>query len=247
MEGFTRALARKKGRKALAGGKVRLWNIPRGWAHQGFFYLDRTQQAGRVILEIVPTVTIVWLVSAISGLPFSNVWLWSAGLFISHTLNWVFNCNWWAGMLFTFPGLRNPGERATCDYLDKMAERLKNDRAISGVMVFGSVSRGQWHDRSDLDMRLLRRRGVRNGIAGVLVLLRERVIALWARQPLDVYLADGIPFLKRMREDEPPVFLKKDDPRLDQVYPRGRETRIETLRMSRENVTVAAVAAEGAF
>ncbi len=246
MEGFTKALARTKKRKALAGGKVRLWNISRGWAHQGFFYLDRTQRAGRVILEIVPTAIIVWLVSTISGLALSNVWLWCAGLFTSHTLNWVFNCNWWAGMLFTFPGLRNPGERATCDYLNGMGERLRNDRAISGVMIFGSVSRGRWHDRSDLDVRLLRREGVRNGIAGVLVLLRERVIALWARQPLDVYLADGIPYLKRMREDEPPVFLKKDDPRLDQAYPGEQEARIETLTTSRDNKTAAGVAAEGA-
>mgnify|MGYP001294621197 CR=1 FL=1 len=58
---------------------------------------------------------------------------------------------------------------------------------------------------------------------------RERLIALLARQPLDVYLVDDIPFLRRMRPDEPPVFLKKNDPRLEGAYPQGRETRIETL------------------
>jgi predicted nucleotidyltransferase len=160
----------------------------------------------------------------------SNAWLWCAGLFLAHTLNWVFNGNWWAGMLFAFPSLRNRGERATCAYLNDMADRLKRDRSISGAMIFGSVARGQWHERSDLDVRLLRRPGVSNAMAGVLVLLRERWIALWSRQPLDVYLADGIPFLKRMRADEPPVFLKKDDPRLELAYPDGRETRIERLR-----------------
>jgi len=247
MEGTAGVLARKAGRKAVAGGKARLWNIPRGWAHQGFFYLDRTQRIGRVIFEMVPTAIIAWLISTIGGAPLSSIWPWCGGLFISHTLNWVLNGNWWAGTLFTFPSLRNPGERATCDYLNRMAGRLKNDRAISGVMIFGSVSRGQWHDRSDLDVRLLRRRGVRNGIAGVLVLSRERVIALWTRQPLDVYLADDIPFLKRMREDEPPVFLKKDDPRLDQAYPGGKETRIEALRTSRGNETASRAAAERAM
>ncbi len=100
-------------------------------------------------------------------------------------------------------------------------------------MIFGSISRGQWHERSDLDVRLLRRRGPSHAVGGVLVLLRERWIALVSRQPLDVYLADGIAFLKRMRPDEPPLFLKKDDLRLDLAYPEGKETRIETLRMNR--------------
>jgi len=216
-------------RKATADGRARLWNIPRGWAHQGFFYLDRTQRIGRVVCEIVPTIIIAWLIGEIGGVPLSRVRLWCVSLLVAHTLNWVFNGNWWAGMLFTFPDLRNAGERVTCDYLNGMARRLKNDRAISGGMIFGSVSRGQWHDRSDLDVRLLRRMGAWNGVAAVLVLSRERLIALLVRQPLDIYLADDIPFLRRMRQDERPVFLKKDDPRLDQAYPEGVETRIDSL------------------
>ena len=228
------SLVRKGNRKALVDGRARLWNLPRGWAHQGFFYLDRTQRIGRVVFEIVPTAVLAGLIGAIGGIPLSNVWLWCAGLFLAHTLNWVLNGNWWAGMLFAFPSLHNRGERATCAYLNGMADRLQRDRAISGAMLFGSVSRVQWHERIDLDVRLLRRPGVWNGMAGVLILLRERWIALWSRQPLDIYLADGIPFLKRMRADEPPVFLKRDDSRLELAYPDGRETRIEGLRRDRE-------------
>jgi predicted nucleotidyltransferase len=224
--------ARKEKRKAVAGGTARWWNLPRGWAHQSFFYLDRTQRIGRVIFEIVPTMLLAWLIGAIGGIGLSNLGLWCGSLLTVHTLNWVLNGNWWAGVLFTFPHLRNRGDRATCDYLNQMAGRLKRDRSISGAMVFGSVSRGQWHERSDLDIRLLRRAGVFPAIEGILILLRERWIAFVSRQPLDIYLADGIAFLKRMRPDEPPVFLKKDDLRLDLAYPGGKETRIETLRMN---------------
>ncbi len=228
----SRESAGKDRRKATPGGRIRWWNLPRGWAHQGFFYLDRTQRLGRVVFEIVPTVIIAGLVSMAGKVPLSSVGLWIASLMVAHTLNWVFNGNWWAGMLFTFPGLRNPGERATCDYLERMADRLANDRAISGVMIFGSVCRGQWHDRSDLDMRLLRRPGWRHGMAGVLVLSRERLLALFARQPLDIYLADDIPFLRKMRRDEQPIFLKKSDPRLDEAYPARGETRVIRLSES---------------
>jgi hypothetical protein len=224
------SLARKAHRKAWAGGRARWWNLPRGWAHQGFFYLDRTQRIGRVIFELVPTALLAGGIGRIARVSLSNVWLWGVSLLVAHTLNWVLNGNWWAGMLFAFPGLRNRGERATCAYLNQMAQRLRRDRSISGAMIFGSVARGQWHERSDLDVRLLRRPGVWNAVMGLLILLRERWIALWARQPLDIYLADGIPFLKKMRADELPVFLKKDDPRLELAYPDGKETRIEVLR-----------------
>ena len=225
-------LARKENHKALAGGAVRLWNLPRGWAHQGFFYLDRTQRIGRVVFEIVPTAVLAWLIGQVGGIPLSSIGLWCGSLFVVHTLNWVLNGNWWAGLLFTFPHLRNRGDRATCDYLNRMAGRLQRTRSISGVMVFGNVSRGQWHERSDLDVRLLRRQGVWNAMAGVLALTQERWIALWARQPLDIYLADDIAFLRKMRDDETPVFLKKDDRRLDLAYPEGKETRIVTLGAS---------------
>ena len=225
--------ARKGDRKARAGGRARLGNLPRGWAHQGFFYLDRTQRLGRVVFEIVPTMILAGLLAGIAGIPLSSVWLWCVSLFIVHTLNWVLNGNWWAGLLFALPNLHNRGDRATCDYLNRMADRLRHDRAISGAMIFGSVSRGEWHERSDLDIRLLRQRGLRSGIAGVLILFRERWIALWARQPLDIYLADDVLFLRSMRNDERPIFLKKNDPRLDLTYPQGKETRIETLRIRR--------------
>jgi predicted nucleotidyltransferase len=220
---------KKESHKAHADGRAQLWNLPRGWAHQGFFYLDRTQRIGWVVFEAVATILVAWLIARIGRIPLSHLQLWGGSLLIAHTLNWVLNGNWWAGMLFTFPGLRNPGDRVTCDYLNRMARRLQGDRSVSGAMIFGSVSRGRWQERSDLDVRLLRRQGMLNGIAGVLILARERLIALIARQPLDIYLADDIPFLRRMRPDEPPVFLKKNDPRLDGAYPQGRETRIETL------------------
>jgi hypothetical protein len=217
MERRTGKSAEKPGRKAAPGGSIRWWNLPRGWAHQGFFYLDRTQRIGRVVFEIVPTLIIAGVLCAATGVPLASVGLWAASLAVAHTLNWVLNGNWWAGMLFAFPGLRNPGERATCEYLRRMADRLQSDGAISGVMIFGSVSRGQWH-------------GWRHGMAGVLVLARERLIALLVRQPLDIYLADGIPFLRKMRQDEQPLFLKKDDPRLDDAYPQSGEIRVIRLR-----------------
>ena len=219
-----------KKNKAVAGGAIKPLALIRGFLHQGFSYLDTTERFARIVLEILPAVFLVWVISVLTNLSGTNLRLWCVSLLIIHALNWVFNFNWWAGILFAFPSLRNPGERSTCRYLNTMGERLKKNLSLSGVMVFGSVSCGQWHNRSDLDIRLLRRPGLINGFSAVMFLLRERLIAVFLRQPLDIYLADDIDFLMKMRKDEPPIFLKKDDKRLDEIYPNGKVKRIERLR-----------------
>jgi len=214
-----RELERKERRKAVPGGWPRLWNLPRGWLHQGFLYQDRTQQVARALLEIGPTCLCAWAFSALFDVSLHGATVWVYAMLVSHSLNWVFNHNWWAEMLFTFPSLRNPGPQKTALYLKDLADRLSRSRSISGVLLFGSLSRGAWHDRSDLDMRILRRPGILNGVRAVCAMMRERFLALLAHQPLDVYLADDVVFLEKMRQDETPVFLVKRDERLERRYP----------------------------
>jgi predicted nucleotidyltransferase len=112
-----------------------------------------------------------------------------------------------------------------------MKNRINNDDCISGLLLFGSVARGEWHYRSDLDMRIFRRIGFLNGIKALFVLWRERVIAVIQKQPLDIYLADDIDFLKKMRDDELPIFFKKMDSRLENKYPNSEVQSLQSLRM----------------
>lgn len=112
-------------------------------------------------------------------------------------------------MLFTFPGIRNAGEKASCQYLSRMAERLRTSQAISAVVIYGSVTRGKWHDKSDLDIRILREKGFLNGLVAAYIMMRERAIAFLYGQPIDMFLADSTVFLRKMREDENPIILLK--------------------------------------
>lgn len=50
--------------KAVVGGKVKLIVLFRNWAHQGFFYLDKTERFYRIIWEMIPmTATLCLLCS----------------------------------------------------------------------------------------------------------------------------------------------------------------------------------------
>ena len=202
--------------KAVVGGKVKLIVLFRNWAHQGFFYLDKTERLYRIIWEMIPMAATLFLLS------FSNIPLWGGGVIISfliaHTLNWMFNDNLWTCIQFTLPNLLNPGNDKTKDYLMKMQNRMKKRSSVGGCMIYGSMSRGVWKEKSDLDIRILRKPGIINGFLGYLACWAERLIAVFSKQPLDIYMADTPEFLKKMRSDEYPIFLKADDCRLDNLY-----------------------------
>jgi len=112
----------------------------------------------------------------------------------------------------------NPGNEKTLLYLKDMKRRFANYECVTGVMIYGSLSRGVWHDKSDLDTRILRKPGLFNGFKCYLLVHIERLRALYYRQPLDMYMADNVNFLNLMRDDEFPIFLKAEDERLVERY-----------------------------
>lgn len=201
--------------KAVVGGKTKTIVIVKNWIHQGFTYLDRTEQFYRIIWEIIPFGISIW------GLSFTGLSIW-VNIFISfiiaHTLNWAFNDNIWTCIQFTFPWAMNPGNEKTLAYLENMQCRFAKYDCVTGVMIYGSLSRGVWHEKSDLDTRIMRKPGVWNGFKCYLIVHFERLRAFRNKQPLDMYMADSIKFLDLMRDDEFPIFLKANDRRLLERY-----------------------------
>lgn len=202
--------------KAVEGGSIKWIVTVKQWIHQGFTYLDRTEMFWRVIWEFIPFAAVFALLFYLVGLGFWLAVFWA--FLAAHTLNWVFNFNFWTCLDFTFPTIHNPGNDATLDYLRRMQIRMMKNKAITGCMIYGSLSRGVWHDKSDLDMRIIGKTGFLNGFRIYWAVFTERLIAVRERQPLDLYQADSVRFLKRMRKDEFPVFLKCDDHRLSEFY-----------------------------
>ena len=210
--------ASKKTRKAKVGGRPKLLNIPRNWLHQGLSYMDTGELSSRIIIETLEIVVVYCLLDRV----ISNI---SPGLVlfitivIVHTWNWMTNGLFWALIIFAFPQLKNPGAEKTVDYLNNMRQRLLKKSCITGVAIYGSVTRSAWHDRSDIDIRFLRKPGMVSLICAVTVTMKERFIAFINKQPMDLFLADDIDFLKKMRADEVPVFTICRDKRLVALYP----------------------------
>jgi len=216
-----------KSRKATPNGNIKYINFVKNWLHQAFSYMDKGEKCFRVFIVILE-ITILSLISYhLFALPL--IYLLTANIIIVHTFNWLTNGLFWAITIFAIPGLTNPGEKKTVQYLNEMEARLRKCNSISGLVIFGSVTRGKWHDRSDIDIRILRNSGFVNLIVSNLVTMQERLIAFFSKQPMDLYLADNIIFFNKMRDDEQPIFLIKKGEILKETYPNIYETNLNKL------------------
>lgn len=215
-----------KKRKAKLNGKIELIVLVKQWIHQGFTYLDKTEMFYRLIWEIIPFILIFSIFDLFVENLYFNLVL---SIIITHTINWIFNFNFWTCMCFTFPRIVNPGQQKTIKYLQDMQNRLRKYDSISGCMLYGSITRNKWHIKSDLDMRILRKPGIFNGFKAYLVVFTERIIAVSKKQPLDLYLADTIKFLDKINTNEYPIFLINNDNRLFEKYQSKSEIKFEDV------------------
>lgn len=123
----------------------------------------------------------------------------------AHVLNFIVN-----GQLFVL--LKNfdlvdiPKEKFE-RWMVMLGERYERSQSVDAVVVYGSLSRGDLSRTSDLDVRVLRRDGLVNGLVACSITAVFRFKALIHRFPLDIYVLDGTDSLDRLRDDEEPQVL----------------------------------------
>jgi predicted nucleotidyltransferase len=168
------------------------------WVFQGMLYMDRTERLFKLGLDLILTALLWILLSPLLGL--SWAWALLVAFLLAHTLNFLFNGQMWV-VLKHFHLVRNSRSEFE-DYLSQLAQRIQAEPSIERAAAYGSLVRGEWHESSDLDLRLVRKPGLRNGLRACWFAMRERTRALFRRFPLDVFLLDDPSRLGRMREDE---------------------------------------------
>lgn len=182
--------------------KFKLFIIISNWIFQGMLYADKTERAFRLLLDGLMTLILyAFFINLIQGaytvLTFS--------FFVAHTVNWIFN-----GQLFVlgrYVGVKPKKQDHFDKYINKLKYRAEREKSIKLVAVYGSMSRNDLSESSDLDVRILRKRGFLNGLNACLFGFSERTIALFSRFPLDMYVIDSPNHLLKMRSDEVPEIL----------------------------------------
>ena len=172
------------------------------WLFQGLLYMDVTERAFKLGIDLV--LTALFSVVLAQWLP----WYASVGvsLLLAHTMNFLCNAQIYV-VLKHFGDVRHTREEVEF-YIEALKERIANEPGIRYAAAYGSLARGEMNPTSDLDVRLVRRAGVMNGLRVCWFALYERSRAFWNRFPLDIYVLDSESPLSRLRPDEMPIVLK---------------------------------------
>ncbi len=199
-------------------------NIPVFWLHQRTRYMDKTELAFHIFLNLL-VASIIFAVLGLVHYPLSLGFRITISILAARTLSYIFNDLFWGGLQNSFSFVKNAGMERIKKYLISAQRRVLKCNAIDSFSIYGSIVRKEFNNNSDIDARYIRNPGIINGIIAVSFAARERVIAFFCRIPLDLYVGDSLKFLDKLRDDEIPIVMKDKNGLLARKY--GRIRRFE--------------------
>jgi L-malate glycosyltransferase len=173
--------------------------VASSWFFQGILYMDATERLFKIIFDL-SLIMLILVTMDISS--YHNVLI---AIILGHSLDWIIN-----GQIFVL--LKNLQLTETkietfSSYLSQLAEEVKSQKCIAAVAAFGSLSRGQIKNSSDLDIRVIRKKGFINAINTYKFIVILRFFAFYNQFPLDVYMLDDIRTISSHINKESPVII----------------------------------------
>lgn len=182
------------------------------WLFQGILYMDTTERVFKILLDFLFFFPIFFVFMSYSKAPLS-IFL---AIILVHTLNWIFNSQIFA--LLKLLRLTKTKPELFTQYLTDFKKRVKREESILAAAAFGSLSREELKETSDLDIRIIRKKGFINGFRACLFVMLERSRAFFNKFPLDIYVIDTTKHLSKLRADEMPVVLYDPEEIVEKLY-----------------------------
>jgi hypothetical protein len=182
-------------------------NILVGWTMQAVHSTDVSERIFRIILEFF--LFIIFTQILISFDVFESLLKTVIYAFIvTHTITWFITGNFWVYILDSFKFMKNPGINSIISFLKITRRLLLAGDYCNSIMIYGSMCRSNFHIRSDLDLRIIRRSDSWVGFLTLPIAYLLRVYSFFIMLPLDLQVVDSMKFLeKQMRRDERPIIV----------------------------------------
>jgi len=180
--------------------------LPVSWTLQAIHTLDKTEKYLRLSFELI-ILSLCLLILAIFNL--ANFTSAIISIVAIHTLFWLFDSSAYVGLRECFGFIRNSGIVVAISYLNYVKWLLTKVDCSEAILVYGSLCRKKFHDKSDLDLRIIRRSGAMRTVKLFFICIWLRTIGVWFFNiPLDLKIVDNLHFLeKEMRDDEKPIVI----------------------------------------
>lgn len=172
------------------------------WTFQSLLYMEKTDKLFKLLLDLV-----LFLIFFIVFKQFLNILSTIiVAITLAHSFNWIFNGHIFA-LLKTF-GIVKTKYSSFLTYMEKLKERGSKEKSIKCIATFGSISREELKETSDIDIRVVKDKGFVNGIRSSVFVMLERSKSVFNGFPLDIYLLEDEKSMHKLKER--PIFLVKD-------------------------------------
>jgi len=172
------------------------------WAFQGIFLKTWGERSFQIMVDLVFAFPVFILLSFL----LRQVTAAILAVIIAHTLTWTFNGNIWS--LPKFTGATYDTARNIKFMVNLEKREMNTFGSIAAIAAFGSLSRGEFSETSDMDMRIIRNPGILNWVKANTFGLYLRSIAFIKKIPLDLFVLDNVSQIRRqMRLDEPSIVI----------------------------------------
>lgn len=175
------------------------------WLLHGVHVLDKTERTYYIISELVLQLIPIAILYACGVKVW---WLYVLSIVIIHSITWLVDSHWLVGYREVDKHFQSKGIYAVIEYVDYVKKELEIFPTVKVIALYGSMSRRMFHNRSDLDLRVLQ---IGKSFILFLTIQKLRFVGIWRYKiPLDLKLVDSIEYLKEeMREDEKAVVVYK--------------------------------------
>lgn len=197
----------------LKHGKYRaIRNIAVGWLSHALHSTDFSEKLFRIGIELLLMLLCFNFVKSRGMFDYDILSSAALTIIVCHTIMWMLDGNFWVYMLDSFRWMKNPGINRIITYVRVCRRSFQIGDLCNAILIYGSMCRGEFHDRSDLDLRIIRRKDSWLGILCLPVALFLRIVSFFILLPVDLQVADSYKFIDhQMRKDEFPivVYLRK--------------------------------------
>ena len=172
---------------------------------QGISGTDKSERLFKIIRSIL--FAIIFMIILYDKLNLYNVFY---SLILGHILSYIiFNLNF-ASIMLQYFRIGQLNKKKYFSFLEKNCNSFsKNElNSIKFIVIFGSMARGELHSRSDIDLSIVRKKGIKNFWVSLLVLEKLRFRAKFAYIPFDSCISDSTNFLKKRNKiEEYPILV----------------------------------------
>jgi predicted nucleotidyltransferase len=127
---------------------------------------------------------------------------------------WLFNGHVWALQRY---GTNNKPDDIK-KYLDDLQRRMLRYKSITGCAILGSMARGEFGYKSDIDIACTRNKGFISAVCAYSQGVLERTIAFLNRKPVELWF-NNITNFQSLLDVEEPLIIKDSNGELAKLMP----------------------------